>query len=89
MVESITSTDYINQVLEPALEPCYRALEEDGRSPIYMQDGASIHSSAEAGLWLRSHRIEVMEWPPSSPDLNPTENMWRGVKGKKLGGILD
>ena len=47
-----------------------------------MQDGASIHSSAELRLWLRSHRIEVMEWPATSPDLNPTENMWRGSKGK-------
>ncbi len=76
-VESIASTDYIDQILEPCLEPWYGALEEDGRRPIYIQDGASIHSSAEVRLWLRSHRIEVMEWPPTSPDLNPTENMWR------------
>ncbi len=47
-----------------------------------MQDGASIHSSAEVRLWLCSNRIEVMEWPPTSPDLNPTENIWKGSKGK-------
>ena len=78
----MASTDYINQILEPCLEPWYRALEEDGRRLIYMQDGALIHSSAEVCLWLCSHRIEVMEWPATSPDLNPTENMWRGSKGK-------
>lgn len=50
IVESITSTDYINQILEPSLEPWYRAVEEDRRRPIYMQDSASIHSSAEVCL---------------------------------------
>ncbi len=50
IVESITSTDYIHQILEPSLEPWYRALEEDRRRPSYMQDSASIHSSAEVCL---------------------------------------
>ncbi len=49
-VEFNASTDYIDQILEPCLESWYRALEEDGRRPIYIQDGASIHSSAEVRL---------------------------------------
>jgi len=24
--------------------------------------------------------VFIMEWPPKSPDLNPTENLWSGVK---------
>ena len=76
------SIDYIDQILEPCLEPWYKAPEKDGRRPIYMQDGALIHSSAEVHLWLRSHKIEVVEWPPKSPDLDLTEDMWKGSKGK-------
>ena len=58
------------------------ALEEDRRRPIYMQDGASIHFSLIPCLWLCLHRIEVIEWPPSSTGLNSTENMGRGIKGR-------
>ncbi len=49
-VESIASIDYIDQILEPCLKLWYRALEKDEKRPIYLQDGASIHSSAEVHL---------------------------------------
>ena len=73
--DSITTTDYINQILEPCLFPWYEALKAQGYRPIFMQDNASIHDSKEARLWLRQHQIEVMTWPPSSPDLNPIKYM--------------
>ena len=47
-----------------------------------MQDNAPIHNSAEVRLWLRTNKIEVMVWPPSSPDLNPDEYFWNGMKQK-------
>lgn len=79
---SIASIDYIDMILEPYLDLWDRALEKVRRRLIYMQDSNSIHSSAEVCLWLRSHRMEVIEWPPTSPDLDPTENMWEGREGK-------
>ena len=83
--KSITSTDYIEQILQPHVLPWYRALERMGRRPIFMQDGAGIHDSKETMLWLRQHRIETLEWPPSSPDLNPDEYMWKCCKQKIQG----
>jgi len=47
-----------------------------------MQDGARIYSSKETLSWLREHNIEILVWPLSSPDLNPDEYMWRGMKQK-------
>ena len=50
MKTSISSTDYINQILEPWVEGWYKALAAQGRRPILMEDGASIHSSKECVL---------------------------------------
>ena len=79
---SIATVDYINQVLAPVFEPGYRVLKEQGKKPIGMEDNAAIHTSTEAKLWHRTYQMEMMVWPPSSPDLNPDENMWRAMKQK-------
>ena len=45
--KSITSTDYIEQILLPFLLPWYQALERQGLRPIFMQDSAGIHGLKE------------------------------------------
>ena len=78
----LTASDYIEQILRPCVLPWYRELERRGYRPIFMQDGASIHSAKEVQLWLRQYKIETITWPPSSPDLNPDEYMWKGCKSR-------
>ena len=41
-----------------------------------MQDNASAHKAKQTILYLNSQRVQVLEWPPNSPDLNPIENAW-------------
>lgn len=43
---------------------------------IFQQDNAPIHKSASTTNWLRSKKINLMEWPACSPDCNPIENVW-------------
>ena len=47
---------------------------------IFMQDNASIHTVKATKLWFALNGIEVMEWPPYSPDLNPIEYLWFHLK---------
>ncbi len=53
---------------------------EDSEDWIFLQDNAPCHKSKTTMKWFNKNKIQLIEFPPNSPDLNPIENLWFIVK---------
>jgi hypothetical protein len=71
----VYSQAYLNQVLEPIIFPFWAKLTDKQKQEWYfIEDSSKVHKG-KARLPHLNHSVYGFNWPPSSPNLNPSEKV--------------
>ncbi|KAF6815631.1 hypothetical protein CMUS01_12404 [Colletotrichum musicola] len=77
---SVNAETY-QQYTVPIIDGWIRLCQQQYRDNlILMQDGAPAHSAGSTIEDLNDRGVQVIYWPPFSPDLNPIETCWNWMK---------
>ena len=78
--------DYIDILKENLLPHIRNLLPNSG---FFQQDNCPIHKAKITKEFFEQNNMQVLEWPPISPDLNPIENIWGRLSNEVAGQTFD
>ena len=70
---NLNAERYRDEILQPVAIPYLHSL---GLKSILQDDNVRPHRARFIRDYLQNLGVERMEWPASSPDLNPNEHLW-------------
>ncbi|GFW54988.1 transposable element Tcb2 transposase [Trichonephila clavipes] len=78
----LTARRYSDEILRPIVVPYAAAIGDDF---ILMDDNCRPHCANLVEDFLFEERIVRMEWPASSPDMNPIKHAWDALERRVAG----
>lgn len=72
---NVNANTYIQTVLQPVLLPFIQQHFPNGNFE-FQHDNAPAHRARITTQFLQANQINVLDWPPLSPDMSPIEHVW-------------
>jgi len=80
ITRTINKTRYV-RLLRRYLFPVFDQMISCGiHDFLFQQDNSPVHKAYSVMDWLETNKIDIIEHPPYSPDLNPIEHVWVELK---------
>jgi hypothetical protein len=79
-IEGNLNKELYCEILKDDVLGTYHDLHMDRRQFYFQQDNDPKHTSKIVQAWFKKNCVDLLPWPPSSPDISIIENLWEHLE---------